>query len=121
MRDRTAVSPRGAPRMRAVPEVVFQEIDRVRVKGKDVAVAIFEPLGEKGQVEQSRVDEADLFHQALRLYRSQNWDMAEMQLLNLQKKSPDRKLYATFLERIGFLRQNPPGKDWDGAFTFETK
>lgn len=111
----------GEDTMRAVPEVVFQEIDRVRVKGKDVAVAIFEPLGEKGQVEQSRVDEADLFHQALRLYRSQNWDMAEMQLLNLQKKSPDRRLYGTFLERIGYLRQNPPGKDWDGAFTFETK
>jgi adenylate cyclase len=63
----------------------------------------------------------ELFHQALTFYRSQNWDMAELQLLNLQKASPDGKLYRTFIGRIGFLRANPPDPDWDGAFTFETK
>ena len=34
----------------AVPDVVFREIDRVRVKGKDTAVAIYEPLGLDGEV-----------------------------------------------------------------------
>ena len=32
----------------AVPEVVFREFDPVRVKGRDTAVAIFEPLGLEG-------------------------------------------------------------------------
>lgn len=105
----------------AVPDVVFREVDRVRVKGKDVAVAIFEPLGLEGRVDKAKLDEMALFHEALKRYRSQDWDRAELQLLNLQKMSPDSKLYKTFIRRITFLRANPPGPEWDGAFTFETK
>jgi adenylate cyclase len=105
----------------AVPDVVFREIDRVRVKGKDVAVTIFEPLGLQGEVERSRLDEIEVLHRALRLYRRQDWDMAELQFLNLRKKSPESRLFGTFLQRIAVLRANPPGPDWDGAFTFETK
>ncbi len=105
----------------AAPDFVFQEIDRVRVKGKDIAVAIFEPVGLQGQVDQAKLGEIELFQHALKFYRSQNWDMAEMQLLNLQKRWPESKLCKTFLERVAFLRANPPGSDWDGAFTFEIK
>ena len=105
----------------AVCDVVFQEIDKVRVKGKDAAVAIYEPLGLSGEVDPARIDEAELFHQALRFYRNQEWDVAEMQLINLQKRAPARGLYGVFVKRIGHLRANSPGKDWDGAFTFETK
>lgn len=105
----------------AVSDIVFRELDRVRVKGKDVAVSIFEPVGLQGDVAKEKLDEIELHHRALKLYRSQNWDMAEMQFINLQKKWPDSRLYHTFLERIAFLRATPPGSDWDGAFTFQTK
>ncbi len=106
----------------AVPDIVFRELDRVRVKGKDEAVAIFEPLGIQGQVEKAKLEEAKLYGQFLRLYRAQDWDQAELQLFNLQKTVPGNKLYSeTFVERISFLRANPPGKGWDGAFTFTTK
>ena len=45
-----------------------------------------------------------------------------MQLFNLQKMQPANPLYShTFVERIAYLRANPPGKGWDGAFTFKTK
>lgn len=105
----------------AVPDVVFQELDRVRVKGKDQAVAIFQPLGLSGQLEAGRTEEARLFQQALELYRNQDWDMAELRLAELLNVSPDSKLYRIYLERVAFLRANPPGPGWDGAFTFETK
>ncbi len=106
---------------RAVPEVVFRELDRVRVKGKDEPVAIYEPLGAAGQVDQSALDELKLFQQVLKLYRAQDWDLAEVQLLNLQKSSPECTLYQLYLERIIYFRANPPGVEWDGVFTFETK
>jgi adenylate cyclase len=106
----------------AVPEVVFRELDRVRVKGKDEAVAIFEPLGLQGKVAKTKLEEVKLYTQFLRLYRAQDWDQAELQLFNLQKQAPGNKLYShTFVERISYLRANPPGKGWDGAFTFTTK
>ncbi len=106
----------------AVPDVIFRELDRVRVKGKDEAVAIYEPIGLQGTVAKPKLDEIRLYAQFLRFYRGQDWDQAELQLLNLQKILPDNKLYnETFVGRIAFLRSNPPGNGWDGAFTFTTK
>jgi adenylate cyclase len=106
----------------AVADVVFRELDRVRVKGKDEAVAIYEPLGLQGQVDKGRLEEAKLYAQFLRLYRAQDWDQAEVQLLNLQKLLPHNTLYShMFVERIAYLRVNSPGPGWDGAFTFKTK
>jgi adenylate cyclase len=100
---------------------VLREVDRVRVKGKDEPVTIYEPLGLEGQVDPARQDEIKLWNQALRLYRQQDWDRAEVQLLNLRKMAPDSELYELFIERIAHHRAHPPGAGWDGAWTFETK
>jgi adenylate cyclase len=111
----------GEETKKANPEVVFREIDRVRVKGKDTAVVIFEPLGLETVVTQGMLDDMHLFHETLELYRKQEWDMAELRLLRLKTMSPGVRLYDLFLERIEVLRVNPPPPDWDGAYTFQTK
>jgi adenylate cyclase len=100
---------------------VLREVDRVRVKGKDEPVIIYQPLGLEGQVEQAKLNEIKLWNQALKLYRNQDWDMAELQMLNLQKGSEDGELYGVFIERIAHFRAHPPEDGWDGAWTFETK
>jgi adenylate cyclase len=104
-----------------VKDVVFREIDRVRVKGKDEPVAIFEPIGMEGEVDQKVADEFKLWHRALKAYRAQNWDEAEMNLLNAQRMSPQCKLYQLYFERIQQCRVEPPGPDWDGVTSFKTK
>lgn len=104
-----------------VPEYLYRELDIVRVKGKDEPVAIFEPICEVGQEDKATKDELKLYRETLRLYRAQSWDLAEMQFINLQKINPQRYLYQIYAKRIEFFRQNPPGEDWDGVFTFETK
>jgi len=100
---------------------VFREIDRVKVKGKDEPVAIFEPLGREGEVGKNVLDEAKLWGQCLKQYRAQDWDHAEMSLLNLTRMRPQAKLYQEFAERITDLRRNPPGDGWDGVTAFKTK
>ncbi|MEK7877593.1 MAG: adenylate/guanylate cyclase domain-containing protein [Pseudomonadota bacterium] len=108
----------------AVSDAVFCELDLVRVKGKDTAVKIFEPLGLQGQVEQAKLDEAERYAEFLRLYRGQAWDQAEQALLNLQKMALGNYhayLYEMYVKRIPYKRENPPGMDWDGAWTWETK
>jgi len=105
----------------SAPEFVYRELDLVKVKGKDTPVAIFEPIGLIGEVEEKMLDEIKLFHQTLRSYRHQNWDQAELQLFNLQKMSPHAKLYQIYVERIAYFRKETLPSDWDGVFTFTTK
>ena len=100
---------------------VLRELDRVRVKGKDAPITIYEPLGLEGQVDQAKQDEIRIWNQALRLYRQRDWDRAEVQLLNLRRMAPDCELYGLFIERIAHHRAHPPGEGWDGAWTFESK
>ncbi|CAB1368576.1 CHASE2 domain-containing protein [Denitratisoma oestradiolicum] len=101
-------------------EVVFRELDRVRVKGKDEPVGIYEPLGLEGQVDRALLDELKLWNQALRAYRSQDWDQAELTLMNLSRIS-QRYLYELYMQRIAHYRKEPPDADWDGVWKFETK
>jgi adenylate cyclase len=105
----------------ACKDLAFRELDRVRAKGKSEPVAIYEPLGPLDALGKPAADELSLWHQALKLYRAQEWDMAELQLINLQRMHPDRALYAEFVRRVALWRKNPPGQGWDGAWTFETK
>lgn len=104
-----------------MPDFAFRELDRVRVKGKDEPVAIYEPIGPANQTDKVLLDELKLFHQALKYYRLQDWDRAEMQLLNLQRMAPGSKLYEIYAKRINYFRNTSPGDNWDGVWVFETK
>jgi adenylate cyclase len=105
----------------AVPEFTYRELDRVRVKGKDEPVTIYEPIGLKNETTGEVRSELKLYREALKLYRSQNWDMAELQFLSLQKAHADRVLYPEYLRRINTFRASPPPDTRDGVYTHETK
>lgn len=104
-----------------VNDIVYREIDKVRVKGKEEPVSIFEPMGPVETVDQKVINEIHLYHQALKLYRQQNWDWCEMQWLSLKQRNPNDKLCDVFLARLQHFRKNPPPEDWDGVYEFETK
>jgi adenylate cyclase len=105
----------------AVTDIAFRELDRVRVKGKDLPVAIYEPIGPVADVDASMLAELKLWHEVLALYRAMSWDAAVTQLQVLQKTYPDRYIYGLYLERISYFCNEPPGADWDGVFRFTTK
>jgi len=104
-----------------VKDVVFREVDRIKVKGKDEAVNIYEPLGLESEVEKKQLDELKIWVQALRAYRAQQWDQVEVSLLNLQRMSPDCGLYQVYAERVAEKRRQPPAPDWDGVTAFDEK
>ncbi len=107
--------------VRTVPNVVYRELDRVRVKGKLEPISIYEPVGLKGEIVDQMLDEIDRFHRVLDKFRQQNWDDAETALVKLAQADPNRKLYQVYLDRVAALRAKPPGANWDGVFTFTTK
>ncbi len=103
-----------------VPDMIYRELDIVRVKGKDEAVAIFEPLGKTGQVTSATLHALGLYEQALKSYRSQDWDAAAKQFKALDKLEKNA-LNALYLGRIKQFKQTPPPKNWDAVFNYETK
>ena len=104
-----------------VTDFVYRELDQVRVKGKEKPVTIYEPIALISEVDKALHDEVALFHEVRSLYRKQDWDQAELQLLNLQRLSPENALYGIYAERIAYFRKNPPPAEWDGVFVFQTK
>ncbi|PIV72538.1 MAG: adenylate/guanylate cyclase domain-containing protein, partial [Rhodocyclales bacterium CG17_big_fil_post_rev_8_21_14_2_50_68_7] len=80
-----------------------------------------EPIGPEASVGKAQHEELKLWHQALRLYRSQAWDQAELTLLNLTRIAPACRLYNYYTERVAALRKAPPGSGWNGVTVFEEK
>ncbi len=104
----------------AVPDYVFRELDRVRVKGKNEPVAIFEPLGPRAALPPERLIRLSRYQLALMLYHAQKWDLAETEFRSLNERFP-HPVYAIYLERIAHFRAEPPGADWDGVYNLSTK
>ena len=104
-----------------VKDVVFKEIDKVKVKGKDEAITIYQPLGLEAEVEKKVLDELKLWHQTIRLYRSRQWDQVEVNLLNLHRMNPGCALYELYAKEAAGKRRNPPPAEWDGVTVFDEK
>jgi adenylate cyclase len=104
-----------------VKDVVFREVDRIKVKGKDESVTIYEPLGLDAEMGRGVQEELKLWNQALRAYRAQQWDQIEVGLLNLQRMNPGCILYQIYADRVAELRRNPPPAGWDGVTVFDEK
>jgi len=102
------------------PDITFQRVDRVRVKGKQQPVAIYEPLGVTAQLPAGRIEESQRFEAMLDDYQACRWDEAEIKLTALRCQQA-RKLYDVYLDRLTYFRFNPPPPDWDGVFTFTSK
>ena len=111
----------GEATQRLVRDVVWKELDLIKVKGKDMAVRVYEPLGIEGQVDAKVLDEVRLWHEVLKSYRSQAWDQAEAALRSLDQAHPHCKLYALYAERIAEFRRSPPPAGWAGVTVFAEK
>jgi len=104
-----------------LPGWLCREVDRVRVKGKDHAVAIFEPLGPMADVDPSVQQEILQWQRALKAYRGSDWTGAAHLLQELLVAHPASGLYQLFSQRVEHFMQTPPPGDWDGSTKFDVK
>jgi len=111
----------GQATRKAVPDMVFREVDRIKVKGKDEALSIYEPIGLASDVEPETLDEMRIWSRALDSYRAQKWDDADVDLGNLQRLAPELALYKLYADRVAAFRRMPPPAGWDGVTVFDEK
>ena len=102
-------------------DYAWQELDKVRVKGKAQAVSIFYPMGLAKDLDKDRAAELKTWGAILKAYRNQDWDQCELQLINLKRLHETKFLYQLYSERVESMRLLPFDPEWDGATNFETK
>jgi adenylate cyclase len=111
----------GEPTRRQVRDVVFREVDRVRVVGKDAAITIYEPLGRASELDKKTLDELERWNSTLRAYREQRWDEAGIALADLVRMNPACGLYRAYAARLAEKRRSPLAPGWDGVSSFDEK
>ena len=102
-------------------DFAWQELDKVRVKGKDNPVAIFWPVAPLNRMNSDSTVELKTWVMALKAYRAQDWDQCDVQLLNLQRLNAKKYLYQLYAERVASMRSLSFDSEWDGATSFQTK
>jgi adenylate cyclase len=103
------------------PAFGWQELDRVRVKGKDQAVAIFWPVAPANRVGAETEAEIKTWASFLKAYRAQDWDQCDLLMMNLLRMNAKKYLYHLYSDRVASMRLLPFDLEWDGATNFETK
>lgn len=96
-------------------------LDRVRVKGKQEPVDIYEPIALQKEISDEQRVELENYHRAIEAYCQQQWDKSEEIFLELMKNNRKIKCYDIYLKRISYYRDTPPGANWDRVFTHTSK
>jgi len=100
---------------------LWQEVDRVRVKGKLQEVTIFTPCGLRANADPEQLEELSQWREVLEAYRARRWHDTEQLLDALRSRHEKKVLYRVYAQRLASIRTQPPDTDWDGAIQFERK
>ncbi len=112
-------------------QFIAREIDKVKVKGKNLPVSIFELISEKQASEKQNksANVHDLkeyrylkhFEEAYQSYLKKDFINAISLFNEVIKILPDDKVSKLYLHRCEDFLANPPEENWDGVFTMKTK
>lgn len=100
-------------------ELLFREVDRVRVKGRGEAVSVYEPVGLLHQASEQDRERIARYRAALELFRERSFEAAAVVFKELADKGdgPSREMAA----RAAGYQLMPPAPDWDGTFVLASK
>ncbi|NTS75725.1 adenylate/guanylate cyclase domain-containing protein [Catenovulum sp. SM1970] len=99
----------------------FMLVDQVKVKGKDIATKVYQPLAEKKELTDSQKLELEQYSKAYQAYLEQDWHSAEIEFNKLSDNYPGTKLYNLYKERICQLKQADISEHWNGVFIHTEK
>jgi adenylate cyclase len=100
----------------------MREVDRMRVKGKQEPVAVYEVLEHLGPEQAPRLDEMlRHYNSALVYYRQRDWRKAEQIFGDAVLISPDDGLSRMYRDRCRYFAEQPPDDDWDGVWVMASK
>jgi adenylate cyclase len=91
----------------------YRELDLIRVVGKQIPVTIYELLDPLSELTEEEVEQ---FHEALKLYRAQQWPQARKLFQSISEMLPDDRPCQIYIARCNQFIDQPPPADWDGIY-----
>ncbi|NEP07486.1 MAG: adenylate/guanylate cyclase domain-containing protein, partial [Okeania sp. SIO4D6] len=102
--------------------VRVRELDKVKVKGKQKSVSIYELIGAiSDNIDQETEQFLELYSRARKAYMERNFALAVSYFKRAKKMRPDDEAVGTHIQRSVKHITNPPPYDWDGSYTMITK
>ncbi|MBF0471163.1 MAG: adenylate/guanylate cyclase domain-containing protein [Gammaproteobacteria bacterium] len=98
---------------------ITRELDKVRVKGKEIPITIYELCGRKG--EEAMEEKSRLWLRAMDHYQAWQWSEALEAYRTFLHHYPEDKCAEIYIERSEGFINTPPLPDWDGVLTLTTK
>ena len=108
----------GETRKLCSDDLVFREIDTVKVVGRNTPTVIFEPLGSRGEIPTELMEISEAFSEGLKHYRERDFAKAKTVFEKLQDTDAIAKV---FVARTKAYIKNPPSDDWDGVHVLDRK
>lgn len=100
----------------------LREIDLIRVKGQDTAQKIYEALDHHTEDTFQNMDATvAAFSEGLALFRQRDWRAATAAFDKALEANAGDKASALYRERCDIYMAEPPGDDWDGVWTMQSK
>lgn len=111
-------------------DIAFRYLDKIVVKGRKEAVAMFEPTGFLADLNQETQDCLDCFKQGIDKYLKQDWDGALGMFQKAKELEPNKPGVTPgvvdnpsmiLINRCNVMKENPPGSEWDGVYVMTSK
>ncbi|MBL9214341.1 MAG: adenylate/guanylate cyclase domain-containing protein [Opitutaceae bacterium] len=110
--------------------VVFRYLDRIVVKGRTQPVPVFEIVGLKENVTDKTRECLAVYAQGIERYLAQDWDGALQcfaQSAALEPNQPSKAMAIdtnpslVLTKRCHYMKEHPPGANWDGVYVMKEK
>ena len=102
-------------------QIIYRPVDKVRVKGKQNAVTIYEPLGEYEYSSGEAQEKQEVSFKIWEAYSQRRFVELHTLLEEALAKFPTDGLFLTYRARAQRLIEAPPGDDWEPITNFDTK
>jgi adenylate cyclase len=102
--------------------LIVRELDRIRVKGKNDPVSIYELVALMSETITSGQEQViALYHEAREYYLNRQFARALTQFARVLEISHHDKSAKLHMQRCQYFFAHPPGDDWDGVWTMTSK